>query len=309
MERKHYIRFFLKNSYHVLRYHLFHKKKNLERFLNQRNITLSFSNDLLKRMIESGEPFAAIRFGAVELSCVNNYEKIQLLFKKHFKSKVKYSIKNNAGVFPNNDKMLNRYAQIAIKSFQKATILGISGIHMEDYFYCKYCPHAHVIQYEAFEPLRGDWIQSLAHKKVLVISPFAEDIQKQYQRINLLFPPGIVPSFNLVTIKAVQTLGEALDDRFSDWEEALHFMENEIMQKDFDIALVGAGAYGSPLCTFISALGKQAIQTGGATPTMFGIMARRWENREHVCKYQNEYWIHPSSKPDGYRSVENGCYW
>ncbi|CDD92533.1 uncharacterized protein BN794_00959 [Coprobacillus sp. CAG:826] len=310
MKKLKYIGFFIKNSWFVFRYRFFHKKKSVTRFMGQKNITLAYSNEILKQMILSNEPFSAVRFGAVELSCVNNHEKIQLGFKKKYKVPVIYSIKNGAGVFPTTKESLDQYSMTAIQAFSDATILGISGVHMEDYFYKKYASKCRVIQYEAFEPLRGDWIQALKGKKVLVISPFANDIQKQYDRIDLVFEDGKIPQFDLQVFQCVQTLAEEKDSRFTSWNEALSWMEEEISKLDFDIALVGAGAYGSPLCSFIAkTLHRQAIQTGGATQTMFGIIGKRWEKREHVAKYINEYWIRPTLKPKGYENVEKGCYW
>jgi len=310
MKKLKYIGFFIKNSWFYFCYRFFHKKKNVTRFMGQKNITLDYSNEVLKQMILSNQPFSAVRFGAVELSCVNNYEKIQIGFKKKYKKLVLYSIKNGAGVFPTTKESLDQYSVTAIQAFSDASILGISGIHMEDYFYKKYASQCRIIQYEAFEPLRGDWIQTLEGKKVLVISPFAKDIQTQYERIDLIFPKGKIPKFQLQVFQCVQTLAEEKDSRFSTWNEALMWMEEEISKLDFDIALVGAGAYGSPLCSFIAkTLHRQAIQTGGATQTMFGIIGKRWENREHVMQHVNEYWIRPSFFPEGYKEVEGGCYW
>ena len=86
-------------------------------------------------------------------------------------------------------------------------------------------------------------------------------------------------------------------------------MKMEIHTKDFDVALVGAGAYGTPLCLFIKSLGKQALQSGGATQLLFGIIGKRWEEREPIKSYLNEHWIRPSVQPEGYKNIEKGCYW
>ena len=40
---------------------------------------------MLKDALDSSKPFSAIRFGAVELSCLNNHEKIELGWKKKYK--------------------------------------------------------------------------------------------------------------------------------------------------------------------------------------------------------------------------------
>ena len=126
-----------------------------------------------------------------------------------------------------------------------------------------------------------------------------------------MFPnnPGILPQFELITIKAVQTIADQDDSRFGNWFEALDYMKVEILKHDFDVALIGAGAYGTPLCLYVKSLNKQAIQTGGATQLLFGIIGKRWEQREYVKKHINKDWIRPKDKPTGYHTVEKGCYW
>jgi hypothetical protein len=56
-------------------------------------------------------------------------------------------------------------------------------------------------------------------------------------------------------------------------------------------------------------MGRQAIQTGGATQTMFGIIGHRWEQRIHVTQYLNDAWIRPSEKPIGAEKIEDGAFW
>ena len=309
LKKINYIKAFTRSSVDVIKWKLFKTKKDLREFLSYKNITLNYSNDVLKNVITANKPFAAVRIGATEMGCLNNFEKIQLGFTKTYKPSVRFSMKNNGGFFPTTDKNLTYFAKHFIKEAHKSDILGISGIHMEAYMFQRYFKNADVIQYEAFEPLRGDWIQALAGKKVLVVSPFDEEIKEQFKRLDQLFPPHVVPSFKLMTVKAVQTIADAVDDRYDSWFDALDSMKVDIMKHDFDIALVGAGAYGSHLCWFIKTMGKQAIQTGGATPTLFGIIGKRWENRHHVIQYKNEFWIRPKEKPPGAEKVEHGAYW
>jgi hypothetical protein len=309
LQRYAYYRAFLKNAIHVLLWKLFRIKPPTNRLIQHRNITLAKGNQVLKTLIEKGEPFAAVRIGAVEMGAIHNYEKILLGIKKTFKPIVRWSMKNNAGFFPTDDKSLIYYAKHFMKEAKKTDVFGVSGIHMEAYMYQRYFQSPHVIQYESFEPLRGNWIQSLQGKRILVVSPFAKDIAMQYKRKDQLFPKGVMPNFDLITVKAVQTIGDQLDQRYASWFEALDAMKVDIMKHDFDIALIGAGAYGSHLCWFVKTMGRQAIQTGGATQTMFGIMGKRWEKRSHVNQYVNDAWIRPSEKPLGAEKVEHGAYW
>ena len=86
------------------------------------------------------------------------------------------------------------------------------------------------------------------------------------------------------------------------------------MKIDFDVAIVGCGAYGMPLCAKLKQAGKQAIQLAGATQILFGIRGRRWDEVPHfqyIRDFYNEAWAYPGDqeKPKGYKTVEDGCYW
>ncbi len=306
-----YISAFLKSAPAVLKYKFFKIKPRTDQVGSIKQITMQKSSSILFDALKTKQPFAAIRFGAVELSCLNNYEKIQFGFSKKFKPSVVMSMKKNAGFFPTTDDNLRYYSKYMFNHLKEADYLGISGVHMEDYFYRNFALNAKPVQNWALDPLLGQWSHLLKGKRVLVISPFADQIASQYKKREKLFPsdPNILPEFDLITIKAVQTIADQLDPRFENWFEALDYMKVEILKLEFDIALVGAGAYGSPLCLYIKSLKKQAIQTGGATQLLFGIIGRRWEQREYVRRHINQDWIRPKDQPTGYQTVEMGCYW
>lgn len=155
---------------------------------------------------------------------------------------------------------------------------------------------------------------ALKDTNVLVIHPFAETIQAQYKNREKLFKnPKVLPSFNLKTFKAIQTINEEKDIRFSNWFEALDWMSEEISKIDFDIALIACGAYGFPLASRIKNMGKIAIHCGGILQLLFGIKGRRWEIEiPSVGKLLfNEYWVRPNEKETikNNQNIENGCYW
>ena len=99
-------------------------------------------------------------------------------------------------------------------------------------------------------------------------------------------------------------------------------MKKEIDSKEYDICLIGCGAYGFPLAAHIKRKGKKAVHLGGALQLLFGIKGKRWENPNYGVKewgipygsYStliNQYWISPNQneKPTNANQVENGCYW
>ena len=89
-------------------------------------------------------------------------------------------------------------------------------------------------------------------------------------------------------IKAPQTLpGDSYS--FSNWFETLDALTEETYKLDFDIALIGCGAYGFPLASRIKNLGKKSIHLGGATQVMFGIKGKRWDQRSRFMNLYNEF--------------------
>ena len=163
----------------------------------------------------------------------------------------------------------------------------------------------------------------MKEKKVLVIHPFSETIKRQYDsKRTLLFKnPKVLPEFDLITIKAVQSIGGKSD--FITWFDALQYMKDEIDKHEYDIALIGCGAYGFPLAAHVKRSGKKAVHLGGALQLLFGIKGKRWMNPEYGMKslpfitrnyynnLMNEYWVFPSDteRISNAQNVEGACYW
>lgn len=269
-------------------------------------------NDLIGEKLESGECFMACKFGSTELANVTYYS-LQPFVSKKRKKMVVGKLYTYSGFFPNDYNLLTKFSKVMIEALTKADILGNCTSIQEQYFLEKYAPIC--------QPAKGflvpwgfekPWTYMLKGKKVLVIHPFADTIRKQYERRELLFEnPKILPEFELHTIKAVQTLADETDERFSNWFEALDYMYAETQKIDFDVALIGCGAYGMPLAAKIKEMGKTAIHLGGSLQILFGIWGHRWDTNESVKDMKNEYWVHPSEN-ERIKSadlIEDGCYW
>ncbi|MDZ4290077.1 MAG: hypothetical protein U0984_19075, partial [Prosthecobacter sp.] len=120
----------------------------------------------------------------------------------------------------------------------------------------------------------------------------------------------VLPEFELKTYKSVQSIANT-KTRFATWFDALEFMKEQVGQIDFDVAILGCGAYGFPLAAHVKRMGRKAIHLGGATQILFGIKGKRWENIPDVSILMNEHWQRPmpSEMPDGGDKVEGGAYW
>lgn len=263
------------------------------------------------------EPFMLGRFGGHELAMMKTVEfdikdKLDICLDK---------MCNNAGFFPHSEEMAVPYLEEMKEFCRECDILGVWYQPFEGYFIQKYMQNDIILtklfDLEPWKNLSMPWSAALKGKKVLVIHPFEETIQKQYKNREYLFPgTEVLPEFELKTLKAVQTAGGEKDERFTNWFQALDYMTEQVRLIDFDIAIIGCGAYGAPLAARIKKMGKQAIHLGGATQLMFGIYGNRWieDNSgafDYVKNLINSYWVRPSGKEaiKSKNKIEKGCYW
>lgn len=273
-------------------------------------------NDLVATLIEKNLAIMVTRLGSTELSCLNFYLQNRLRKGIRYPDKLANNISIYSGVFPANDKLLDKLFELYLDCMKHVDIMGVWYNYREDRLCNDYCPEAELVELSCLESFRysSPWSAALKGKKVLVVHPFTESITRQYtNNRQLLFDdPSVLPEFELKTVKAVQSLVGA-SVPFADWFEAYDHMCGEISAVDFDIAIIGAGAYGLPLASFVKGLGKQAIHLGGVTQILFGIKGRRWEEAyaDSIARLFNDHWVRPSENevPAGHSVVEGGCYW
>jgi hypothetical protein len=273
-------------------------------------------HDLLKGFVQSGAPFMASRLGAVELACLRYFLEKRGSGKKPYSARVRTTMSNQAGFFPVDDQSLDRFAQTYLEELAQVDVMGVWFNQFENVVCNDYCTGATLVDLDCLEPFRfsSPWSALLAGKRVLVVHPFAQSIQSQYRdKRQLLFAcPDVLPEFELSTLKTVQSIGSARVG-YDSWFDAYRHMCDQMSAEDFDVCLIGAGAYGLPLASFAKQLGKQAIHLGGVTQILFGIRGKRWEVEyaDSTAKLFNEHWVRPlaSETPSNKDTIEKGCYW
>lgn len=252
------------------------------------------------------------RFGANEIkvtTIMSRPKPLSLPFLPFLKRRMSIQ----SGFFPSNYENLKSFSVLMMEDVKALDILGVW--RPEEALLKKELSQVTKVPLASLEPYFSDfpWSRILEGKKILVIHPFTESIEYQYYNFReLLFPnTQTLPLFSsLQTLKAVQSIaGNATG--FKDWFAALDFMKNEISNRDFDIAIIGCGAYGFPLAAHVKRIGKQAIHLGGATQMLFGIKGKRWVDDNRFKNIINNHFIYPleSEKPKNAESVEEGCYW
>lgn len=303
-------------------YRIFHKR------WSGHHITLQNEDvsDYIYEALISDSPFMLARIGTTEFRAIVSQEVKKASLIKRYQYFLKgwiSSIRNipqieqeainqvffHAGIFPNHSSMLQVFHR---EMMQSIAITDVLAVWLDEDMLAiprstKMCSAGSTDPYDYAQP----WSRALTGKKVLVIHPFTETIRSQYERKEKLWEdPNVLPDFDLKTLKAVQTItGES--SQFQDWSAALDYMKRQIDSIDFDVAIIGCGAYGFPLAAYCKQIGKKAIHLAGATQILFGIKGKRWDDMPAVNKFYNEYWVRPlpDETPKQAKKVEDGCYW
>lgn len=284
-------------------------------YYSKRLLSSLETNKYIAQAIMSGEPLFVGRFGATELSAIRIFDfQIKSKYKKVLKQMEMWS-----GFFPIDISNGKKFCDLMLEDIKDADLIGVWHIPFEGYYLNKYGSRnlftTQLLDLEPWKDEQVHWSYALKGKRVLIIHPFEDTIKNQYKKRNEIYEKtDILPEFELITLKAVQTIAGSKDQRFRTWFEALDWMYEEAMKKEFDVAIIGCGAYGFPLAAKLKRAGKQAIHLGGATQLMFGIKGKRWERSDafnYVKKYFNESWTYPLSQdtPLKAEKVEDGCYW
>jgi hypothetical protein len=277
--------------------------------------TPSEGNLLIQKALVGRQPYLVGRAGKVELECVMHYlEKRRDRLPESYPRRIISMMGNNAGFFPGTDDALDGFVEEYLKAVRALDTIGVWFNRGENDLIREFCPRADLVPLISLEPYyhQDPWSIELAGKRLLVVHPFVDSIMENYQeRRHLLFEdPRILPDFELNVLKAVQSIaGEPT--AYASWFDALRYMKAAMERVDFDVCIVGAGAYGLPLAAHAKTLGKAAIHMGGATQVLFGIRGRRWDDHKIISECYNEHWTYPklSETPGRFKKVEDGAYW
>ena len=289
------------------------KKISLNSYFGKPVLSAEQGNQRIKELLQSDEAVAICRMGYNELITTVECIRAELQGKKIISDKTINLMCNNAGFFPPTSDKLIEFSHMMRDVLCDVDLLGVWNNKQEDLVVKEYMANSELCELRGLEPyyFEDAWSKALAGKKVLVIHPFSNSIEHQFKQREKIYPSNILPKFTLITRRAIQTAAGEKDSRFLDWFEALDYMYTEAMKIDFDIAIIGCGAYGLPLAVKLKRAGKKAIHMGGATQILFGIKGKRWDNHPIISKLYNESWIRPldDERPQGSKNIENGCYW
>lgn len=279
-------------------------ERTMKLFPNSNDIlTPEQGNDYIRTNLEHVDhmPFSAGRAGSTETNGV-----LHFMAGKPIPAEMLCTF---SGVSLPTQKEYQKFAMNYIQAIKGMDLMGLWRQEENYYMQAGFLQNKKTLL-RGIEPyyFNNPWSASLKGKKVLIIHPFVESIKKQMDVRDKLWPgTDVLPEFDPLYLKSFQSLG----DKSSNWFDNLESMKESMGKADYDIALIGCGAYGLPLAHWSKILGKKAVHVGGALQILFGIKGKRWDTHDIISGFYNEHWTRPleEEKSQNFQMVEGGCYW
>jgi hypothetical protein len=301
---------------------LFRIKKS--KFAAKNAYNVKTSKDMISTILKSDAPALFSRFGTTEAElclAINKGEATPPI--PEFSTKVE-NLWRLSGVFPKTIEAIFEFFEVYSLAAREIDFCGVrnsslefSYWKLEEQMQIQFSPQSEIIDIEALSPSydSSDWTVALMGKKVLLVHPFEKTLQTQLEKIRLSpekFP--WLPECEFLVLRAPQTLSADFPpDAGKSWLKVLRELESQVANLDFDIALIGCGAYGLPLGAAIKTMGRKAVHVGGALQLFFAIKGRRWEEEilSTIPKEHMDVWSWPEADdvPDSAYDVEGGAYW
>ena len=264
---------------------------------------------LISAAIVGKRPCLASRLGFTEARCLSQPDALQE--PSRF---VMDLIWKHSGVFPPEKADFQKFGRRYLEALSVVDLLGLIRNPAEKKLVDNHASTVYTCALGDLEPFLHPypWSKHLAGLKVVVVHPFVESIRQQYEqrRSSLFFNPDVLPEFSLRVVKAPQSLAGNTDG-YRSWTDACEHLIEEVLSQEFDVAILGCGAYGMPVGAHVKKIGKVAIHMGGATQLLFGVSGKRWRDQPAFRAIMTDAWRPPLEieRPPGWETIEDGCYW
>jgi hypothetical protein len=287
--------------------------------------------DEVRKAIEEKSGFAMGKLGFSEQYILgylpflkSNPSKVQI---RSYEALLRYHCEVQFGVFPTTPEFLQEFAAFYSLSVESIDILGLFQAEQERKLISQNGITAKLIYYQDTEPDRSIpdnisncYLPLFANKRILYISPFADLLKERSQKDifesvwkntekKWFYPESI----SAIEIPYSYITSKSTHDRYGTSVNLYKSICDEIDNHKFDISLLGVGALGLPLASYIKSKGKIAISLGGHLQALLGVKGTRWKNDEFwKNNYFNDSWIDMPKKyfPENKNQLtDKGAYW
>ena len=291
-------------------------------------IPLPNVSEFFNLKLQENKKFMICRIGLVELDIIyqykynkenllNQYHKYKNMLCDH-KSNEIYDLKNKSFIERNikDMKIIHDLLRVSTNAgfyiTEKENEFHILEYFIQNYleaynnsdgfFRCDACMEAMININEKIIPnytiyIDKDIYNLIDNKKILIISPFADEINEQVKSKNIqkLFKKesNIIINSDIVAIKIPITIyGNPVNNSWKDtFNKTCMKISDYCNNNDVDIIIPSCGSYSMPICNYVyKKLNKSTLCYGNATHQLFGIM----QNDFYAFSKQDineEYWI------------------
>jgi hypothetical protein len=269
---------------------------------------------VLQDLIQTKSPFFIGRLSGIE----TNFCGLKLAQKSPDASLIQL-MQLWAGIYLTTNEDATKYTAEYTSAVDSCDMLGVwdgsmytQAIDFYDYardkYSHKYIPAQSLEPYYYFnEP---SYRPLFVNKTILVITSHEHTIRQQVINIDSIFPKKIFENCRFIVVRAPLQYAECCDGR--PWTAHFEELKNKIRGLKFDVALVGCGGFGMPICNFIyKEMNSSALYVGGALQLFFGVIGTRWLSSTKIRSLRNSSWCWPlaNDKPRGFLHGESQSYW
>jgi len=262
-------------------------------------------NEAISSILESGKPAAIGKIGSTEIAATRIY--LGYTGETHDKWKRMKRTSDipqyRGGIFPDTDEIYEKFGQIYYDALLNMDYFALWYNYGESKIIHS-LGQKPIISHslESLNPYAfGEpWSRHFKGRKILVILPFKNTVESQLLKRDKIWKnPDTLPEAKYQIMKIPQN-AYVEKPWFNDWVETFHFLKDQIHKYEFDIAVIGAGAWSIPLAVEVKKMGKIGIHMGGSTQVLFGITGGRWQETGSLDHFYNENWtrVLDTDKPD-----------
>jgi len=223
-----------------------------------------------------------------------------------FEQTLKVKATRQSGVFPADPDFYLRFAELYAARLRELDCVGLStdSLRVSLDILRFHSVDADLVRYKHQEPDRSCpaddercYLPHFAGKRLLLVSPYAEALRRRATRetFEAVWAKTGKRWFDPVAVDALEFpygFMRATQRRYGTCLDLLAEIEARIDERDCDVALIGAGALGVPIASFVRSRGKVGISLGGPLQVLFGVAGQRWRSRPSWReRYINDAWI------------------
>lgn len=242
-----------------------------------------------------------------------------------YEASLKFHALKQSGVFPAEPAFIRGFNEAYVEAVRALDCIGLldDRLHLENGVIEHYGLSNTLTLFTNQEPDRSVpaqddrcYLPSFRDRKLLIVCPFAELLRERATQATFEAVWGRTGKrwFGPASVDALEFpygFEPATHQRFTSVLSLQTHIVDELVRRDFDVALIGAAGLGIPIAAAVKRLGKVALALGGHLQVLFGVLGKRWrEQPEWMDTYVTDAWI---DMPARYRpsvpACDDGAYW